>query len=92
MELFNQIGKPPAPSSVQNFAWQLLHSRIPSRENLRKRGVIQNIIDVVCPFCLHLEKTTSHLIFMLSLNEHLDGLLSLDRVINCAALRSARAY
>lgn len=50
-----------APSKVIAFSWQLLKQRIPTIDNLLKRGVHFISGTISCPLCsLHIE-TTSHL-------------------------------
>jgi hypothetical protein len=44
--LFSRIWKGPVPSKVSGFVWQLLHGRIPTRNNLVSRRVLQASGDV----------------------------------------------
>lgn len=40
-----------APSKVNGFVWKLIQNRIPSKDNLQKRGVFFNHVDVCCKSC-----------------------------------------
>jgi hypothetical protein len=48
---FKFIWKCGVPSKVSAFAWQLLLERLPTRDNLRRRGVV-SVEGVSCPLCL----------------------------------------
>ncbi|XP_057426355.1 uncharacterized protein LOC130719764 [Lotus japonicus] len=50
-----------APSKVKAFAWRMLLNRIPTKVNLRRRGVIPAEVDVFCPFCNRIEECCDHL-------------------------------
>jgi hypothetical protein len=57
---FKFIWKSGVPSKVCAFSWQLLLERVPTRDNLHRRGVI-NMENSVCPLCLHEVETARHL-------------------------------
>jgi hypothetical protein len=59
---FNYIWKSGVPSKVSAFSWQLVLDRIPTRDNLRRRGIL-NAEDSRCPFC-HIETETSCHLFL----------------------------
>jgi hypothetical protein len=48
--VFKFIWKSGVPSKVSALAWQLVLDKIPSRDNLRRRGVIR-LQDALCPSC-----------------------------------------
>jgi hypothetical protein len=48
------------PSKVNSFAWQVLLDRVPTRDNLRRRGVV-GVEGSSCPFCQEATETVSHL-------------------------------
>ncbi|MCI04101.1 F-box family protein, partial [Trifolium medium] len=48
---FKAIWKCPAPSKVNEFVWQLLHDRIPTRLNLVRRRIIAADGDCSCALC-----------------------------------------
>jgi hypothetical protein len=53
---FKAIWKSPAPSKVAGFAWQVLLDRVPTRENLFRRKILQPEDDKCCVFCgVHME-------------------------------------
>jgi hypothetical protein len=53
--------KSPAPLKVRVFAWQLLHDRIPTRVNLRRRQIIDVTGDLSCALCGGVMEDTHHL-------------------------------
>jgi hypothetical protein len=57
---FKNIWKCAVPSKVSSFAWQLLWDRIPTRENLCKRGIL-NGAEALCPHCGVEVETSRHL-------------------------------
>jgi hypothetical protein len=61
MSVFNAIWKCPAPSKVSGFVWQLLHGRIPTRNNLVVRGILVANGDVACGLCGEALETELHL-------------------------------
>jgi hypothetical protein len=58
--VFSKIWKSAAPSKVCAFSWQLLLQRIPTRDNLRIRGVDMEA-NTRCPLCGNHEETEIHL-------------------------------
>jgi hypothetical protein len=56
---FKFIWKSGVPSKVSAFSWQLLLDRVPTRDNLRRRGVL-NMDDSRCPLCNEEVETTCH--------------------------------
>jgi hypothetical protein len=54
------IWKSGVPSKVSAFSWQLLLDRVPTRDNLRRRGVI-NVENSLCPLCLEEVEMACHL-------------------------------
>jgi hypothetical protein len=59
--IFSSIWKCPAPSKVSGFVWQLLHGRIPTRNNLVVRGILVANGDVACGLCGEALETELHL-------------------------------
>jgi hypothetical protein len=57
---FKFIWKCGVPSKVSAFAWQLLLDRLPTRDNLRRRGVV-NVEGSRCPYCLAEVESATHL-------------------------------
>jgi hypothetical protein len=58
---FKAIWKCMAPSKVSGFVWMVLHDRVPTRENLFQRQVIEANGDRSCVFCGDRAETTPHL-------------------------------
>jgi hypothetical protein len=58
--VFKFIWKSGVPSKVSALAWQLLLDRIPTRDNLHRRGII-SANESRCPLCNVEIETTSHL-------------------------------
>jgi hypothetical protein len=61
MPIFTAIWKCPAPSKVSGFVWQLLHGRIPTRNNLMTRRILDATGDVSCALCGEEMETELHL-------------------------------
>jgi hypothetical protein len=57
---FKFIWKSGVPSKVCAFSWQLLLDRVPTRDNLHRRGVL-NVANTLCPLCLEEVETACHL-------------------------------
>jgi hypothetical protein len=57
---FKYIWRPVVPSKVSALAWQLMLDKIPTRENLYKRGII-HIDDALCPLCNGAVESVRHL-------------------------------
>jgi hypothetical protein len=51
LKTFSSLWDSPAPSKVVAFSWQLLHDHLPTKDNLRVRGVIQHVADSYCVWC-----------------------------------------
>jgi hypothetical protein len=60
MSVFSKIWNFGIPSKISAFAWQLLLDRIPTKENLHKRGIIQQH-QSGCIFCNHSMESSLHL-------------------------------
>jgi hypothetical protein len=57
---FKFIWKSGVPSKVSALCWQLLLDKIPTRDNLSRRGVI-SVEESSCPFCHDTVESASHL-------------------------------
>ncbi|KAK2426239.1 hypothetical protein P8452_40952 [Trifolium repens] len=57
---FNNTWKTAVPSKVCALAWQLLLNKIPTRENLFRRGVLHDD-EISCPLCNETVESTRHL-------------------------------
>jgi hypothetical protein len=57
---FKNVWRSAVPSKVSALAWQVLLNRIPTRDNLCKRGML-NRDDTLCPLCGRETETTRHL-------------------------------
>ena len=62
-EEFRKIWDAWAPTKVQAFGWRLLLGRLPTLDNLIKRGVALNGSPNICYFCRSHEETVPHLFF-----------------------------
>jgi hypothetical protein len=60
-KIFNNIWASPTPSKVIDFSWQLLHDRVPTKDNLLLRGVLPRTSGDNCVWCNDLRESTSHL-------------------------------
>ncbi|GAU23391.1 hypothetical protein TSUD_334390 [Trifolium subterraneum] len=59
--IFKSIWESPAPSKVIAFSWQLLHDRVPTKDNLLSRGIINHEMGDICVGCEELLESSSHL-------------------------------
>jgi hypothetical protein len=59
--IFSSIWKCPAPSKVNAFVWQLLHGRVPTRNNLATRRIIDISGDLSCALCGEAMESEQHL-------------------------------
>lgn len=50
------------PLKISSFVWKLAQDRIPSKENLLARGILQ-ASSIFCSGCLQVEESSSHLFF-----------------------------
>jgi hypothetical protein len=58
---FNALWKSPAPSKVLGFSWMLLHNKIPTKDNLFRRQIINCGADQICAACGVEAETPIHL-------------------------------
>lgn len=64
--IFLRVWQAVAPSNVKAFLLRLLLDRIPSKENLRKRKVIQSDGELLCKICCMEIESSDHLAFACS--------------------------
>lgn len=64
--IFDLIWHSYVPSNVKAFSWRLVLGRIPSKDNLRKRGILHAEEELICSFCTREIETASHLLFTCS--------------------------
>ncbi|KAL8497178.1 hypothetical protein ACS0TY_020750 [Phlomoides rotata] len=60
---FKLIWKSSAPMKVIAHAWRLIWGRLPTKSNLRRRGILKPTNDLRCIFCGHQEETEKHIFF-----------------------------
>jgi hypothetical protein len=58
---FKSLWKCPAPSKVLGFGWLLLLDRIPTKTNLFRRRILNQVDDQVCVLCNDSEENAVHL-------------------------------
>jgi hypothetical protein len=58
---FKSLWKCTAPSKVLGFSWLLLHSRLPTKDNLFKRRIIRQEDSQLCVMCGTEAETPTHL-------------------------------
>jgi hypothetical protein len=61
LKIFSSIWESPTPSKIVAFSWQLLYDRLPTKENLHRRGVLDQDVDVNCVWCGLAPESTKHL-------------------------------
>ncbi|MCH88363.1 LINE-1 reverse transcriptase like, partial [Trifolium medium] len=59
--IFEKIWDSPAPSKVIVFSWQLLHDRVPTKENMLVRGILPDENGGGCVWCPGVSESSSHL-------------------------------
>ncbi|GAU20198.1 hypothetical protein TSUD_352620 [Trifolium subterraneum] len=59
--IFKKIWDSPTPSKVIVFSWQLLHDRVPTKVNLRLRGILPIESSCNCVWCPNIGESASHL-------------------------------
>jgi hypothetical protein len=59
--VFDFIWKSPAPSKLIAFSWQLIHNRIPTKDNLARRGILGGVTHGNCVMCSGMLETANHL-------------------------------
>jgi hypothetical protein len=59
--VFARIWKSPAPSKLIAFSWQVLHNRIPTKDNLMRRGIYRGDSLGNCVACVGSLESASHL-------------------------------
>jgi hypothetical protein len=59
--VFHQLWSSPAPSKIIAFSWQLLHNRIPTRDNLVRYGIIRGDSSRACVLCTAALESSTHL-------------------------------
>jgi len=57
--VFSTLWQAKASPKVLLTAWRVLHDRLPTRDNLSRRGV--PVISPLCPFCNQSEESSQHL-------------------------------
>ncbi|GKV38790.1 hypothetical protein SLEP1_g46663 [Rubroshorea leprosula] len=60
---FKLIWDSKTPLKISAFAWKALQNRIPTKENLLKRGMIEETTGTKCTLCGEKIETASHILF-----------------------------
>jgi hypothetical protein len=63
LEAIIKLWKNDVPSKIKVFGWRLLLQRLPTREALHHRGILNNTNDLSCVFCLQHIEDCAHLFF-----------------------------
>ncbi|KAL8510875.1 hypothetical protein ACS0TY_017624 [Phlomoides rotata] len=63
LEAFQLLWKCSSTRRVQSIAWKILKSRLPTRDEIRKRGIITDSQDTKYPCCEIEEELVPHLFF-----------------------------
>jgi hypothetical protein len=63
LEAIRKLWKNDVPSKIKVFGWRLLLQRLPTREALHNRGILNNHFDLSCVFCLQHIEDCAHLFF-----------------------------
>ena len=62
-QIFNIIWNKSIPLKVGVFLWRLFLDKLSSRINLLKWNIIQESVDILCPWCRDSQETTAHVLF-----------------------------
>ena len=63
-EVYSKIWNAFAPSKVMALGWRIMRRRLPTLDNLARRGVIQDLrTNGICKFCRKEMETVDHLFF-----------------------------
>lgn len=62
-KMYNFLWKSYAPRRVQTIVWKVLKMGMPTRESLKRTGVITDQDDTSCAFCGETTENISHLFF-----------------------------
>lgn len=60
-DFFKQLWELKAPSKVKALVWRITLSRIPTRADLKRRGILGLSDVTICPLCNEGEENISHL-------------------------------
>ncbi|GKU88289.1 hypothetical protein SLEP1_g2571 [Rubroshorea leprosula] len=60
---FKRIWKAPIPSKVSAFCWQLLHKKLPTKDNLAIRGILTDPASLNCCWCDACPESPDHMFF-----------------------------
>jgi hypothetical protein len=60
-KIFGDIWDSPAPSKVILFSWQLLHDRVPTKDNFLLRGILPDVSSGFCVWCGDIRESSNHL-------------------------------
>ncbi|XP_058751979.1 uncharacterized protein LOC131625099 [Vicia villosa] len=78
------------PSKIKVFGWRVLLNRLPSRDQLVKRKIIQNDEEKVCVLCAAKDEDLEHLLFNCSFSQkvwdNMQGWLKLNMVEQATGL------
>ncbi|GAU29260.1 hypothetical protein TSUD_392100 [Trifolium subterraneum] len=64
LSAIKQLWKNDVPSKVLVFGWRFLLDRLPTKEALNDRGILLNLHDLSCNFCLQHFEDSNHLFFL----------------------------
>lgn len=59
--LCSKIWSCDVPTKVQIFVWKMMLNRLPTRDNLERRGIINNVHELCCVLCFEENETANHL-------------------------------
>ncbi|GKU94756.1 hypothetical protein SLEP1_g8202 [Rubroshorea leprosula] len=58
---FKRVWKAPIPPKVSAFCWQLLHRKLPTKDNLASRGILTDIASSNCCWCDAFPESHDHI-------------------------------
>jgi hypothetical protein len=69
LEATTKLWRNDVPSKIKVFGWRLLLERLPTRETLHYRGILNNPHDLPCVFCFRYTEDCAHLFYRCSFSK-----------------------
>jgi hypothetical protein len=63
VQVFKDLWLNNVPSKVSIFGWRLLLEKLPTKDALYNKGIITNMIERCCVFCLNELQDINHIFF-----------------------------
>lgn len=87
-DVFLKIWTIAAPSNIQAFIWRIIHDRIQTKTNLKKRNVVHPGLDFQCVLCSERGRFVSPFVLLQVFLEGVDEVLSWAWNQHCVGLET----